>query len=138
MNRGGRVGLIVPISIFGVDGFSQLQFETRRSLTQIWVSSFSNRPSQLFNGAQKRLTILLGRQGESSKPKFHTTSYLRWKKDEYPTLFAVKICYEPSHQPFSIFPTSLEKLGSSLEADAFGWGQSSFLHKEIWLFSLFP
>lgn len=115
----GRVGLIVPISIFGVDGFSQLQRESCKRLGEIWVSSYANRPAQLFDGAQKRLTIVLGRRSEPSHPQVHTTAYLRWKKEEFPTLFATRVCYAPLHQNFSVFPASLEKLGSSLDTCAF-------------------
>jgi hypothetical protein len=118
----GRVGLIVPISIFGVNGFSQLQRESCKRLGEIWVSSYANRPAQLFDGAQKRLTIVLGRRSEpseSSDPQVHTTAYLRWKKEEFPTLFATRVCYAPLHPNFSVFPASLEKLGSSLDTCAF-------------------
>jgi hypothetical protein len=115
----GRVGLIVPISIFGVDGFRPLQAESRRQLDEIWVSSFANRPSQLFDGAQKRITILLGRRGESNDAEIHTTAYLRWRREEFPILFAARVLYAPLHAQFSVFPSSLEKLGCALEVGAF-------------------
>ena len=67
--RGGRIGFIVPISIFGVDGFSTLQDVTLANLDSIWVSFYANRPAQLFEGAQKRLTILLGKGGVSDAKK---------------------------------------------------------------------
>ena len=117
----GALGLIVPISIFGTDGFESLQKLTLGSLALLWVSCFSNRPSQLFEGAQKRLTILIGRQSEDKKPtaSVYTTQYIRWRKEEFKNLFRSRILYAPLHKQFSVFPTSLEKLGSKLEVDAF-------------------
>lgn len=122
---GSRLGLIVPISFFGVDRFSPLQRESTKRLVEIWVSSFANRPAQLFNGAQKRLTIVLARRGDSSEFEAHTTAYLRWTKEEFPTLFATRICYAPLHPNFSVFPASLEKLGSPVDTSAFGKLSSS-------------
>jgi len=119
VRREGRVGLIVPISIFGVDGFSQLQHESRERLSDIWVSSFANRPAQLFDGAQKRLTIMVGRRGDSTDPELRTTAYLRWKREEFPALFATRVRYAPLHPAFTVFPASLEKLGNSIETHVF-------------------
>lgn len=115
----GRVGLIVPISIFGTDGFKSLQQFVLRNVQATWVSCFSNRPSQLFIGAQKRLTILLATKGLSGKPKVFTTSYLRWKKEERDHLLDTRLNYVYSSVPFRVFPASLEKFGSELEISAF-------------------
>ena len=114
-----RVGLIVPVSIFGTDGFKPLQKISLDILDRVWVSCFANRPSQLFDGAQKRLTILLGcRFGRASTTIF-TTQYLRWKREEFNDFFNSRISYAPPHQNFAIFPASLEKLGTQLEVRAF-------------------
>ena len=119
LQRGGRVGLIVPVSIFCVDGFKALQTLSLQKLESIWASSYANRPAQLFDGAQKRLTIVIGKRGESTMPAVHTTAYYRWQRDEFPNLFRARICYAPMHANFSVFPASLEKLGSTLEVSAF-------------------
>ena len=115
----GYVGLIVPISIFGTDGFKSLQERCLNALNSIWVSCFSNRPSQLFDGAQKRLSILVGRRSNADSALVFTTGYLRWRREEFDTLFHSRIYYAPGHDIFAIFPASLEKLGSQLEVSAF-------------------
>jgi hypothetical protein len=115
----GQVGLIVPISIFGTDGFESLQLLVLSSISPVWVSCFANRPSQLFDGAQKRLTILLGCRSVVSVPTIFTTRYVRWRRDEFESLFRSRIEYAPPHANFTIFPASLEKLGSRLEDQAF-------------------
>ena len=115
----GRLGLIVPISMFGTDGFRSLQELSLSMLSPMWVSSFANRPSQLFDGAQKRLTILLGCRFGGNSTTVFTARYLRWRREEFSDLFRSRIWYAPPHQNFCIFPASLEKLGSQLEVRAF-------------------
>lgn len=119
LKSNGVMGLIIPISIFGTDGFKTLQNSVKRNLDQLWVSTFSNRPSQLFDGAQKRLTIIIGRKAKNASQIIFTTTYLRWKKSEFVNLFSTRIKYASSNNNFSVFPESLEKLGSNLELNAF-------------------
>ncbi|MBN1548759.1 MAG: hypothetical protein JW902_19065 [Syntrophaceae bacterium] len=113
------MGLIVPISIFGTDGFKALQQIAIKGLSPLWVSSFANRPSQLFDGAQKRLTILTGKRLKAKTPTIFTSKYYRWTKEEFKHLFGGRVEYAPTHQNFTIFPNSLEKLGNSIEISAF-------------------
>jgi hypothetical protein len=115
----GQVGLIVPISVFGTDGFESLQRLVLSSISPVWVSCFANRPSQLFDGAQKRLTIVLGHRSEVSAATIFTTRYIRWRRNEFGSLFRSRIEYAPPHENFTVFPASLEKLGSDLEDQAF-------------------
>ena len=115
----GRFGLIVPISVFGTDGFSLLQELLLKALDPIWVSCFANRPSQLFKGAQKRLTILLGQRSNKPSVDALTTRYLRWRREEFDFLFSSRIQYVSSQERFTVFPASLEKLGSRVEVRAF-------------------
>jgi len=119
LKRGGWVGLIVPVSIFCVDGFKALQTLSLGKLESIWASSYSNRPAQLFDGAQKRLTIVAGRRGESTTPVVHSTAYYRWHREEFQNLFRARVHYAPEHSNFTVFPASLEKLGSTIEVSAF-------------------
>lgn len=117
----GRFGMIVPISIFGVNGFKTLQTVSRQKLFHIWNTSWANRPSQLFD-AQKRLSIVLGirrSRGDESEGRFFTSSYYRWKKEAFETLFTSRIAYIENPAPCSVFAASFEKFGSKLEIDAF-------------------
>ena len=113
------MALIVPISIFGTDGFRPLQELAVSTLDPLWVSSFANRPSQLFDGAQKRLTILMGRQLKKGPAKILTSNYIRWRREEFDTLFGARMRYVSSDSTFRVSPGSLEKLGSELELQAF-------------------
>jgi hypothetical protein len=115
----GHIGMIVPISMFGTDGFEPLQALSRRSLNPLWVSYFSNRPAQLFDGSQKRLTILLGKRFHSENPRIYTTSYFRWLREERDALLPARVAYVTREACFQVFPASLEKLGSNLEVSTF-------------------
>ena len=116
---GGRIGLIVPISMFGTDGFRPLQEISLNVLGPMWISCFSNRPSQLFDGAQKRLSILLGQRLDGHSATILSSRYLRWRREEFGFLFDSSITYAPPHETFRVFSSSLEKLGSELEVCAF-------------------
>ena len=124
LSQNGYVGLILPISIFCTDGFSSLQKLSIEKLSNTWISCFANRPSQLFDGAQKRLTILLGNRNEIGTGLL-TTSYLRWFSDERwlndkcSSLFESRIEYGKLEKYFKVFNTSLEKLSNPLGISAF-------------------
>ncbi|MGO8674151.1 MAG: Eco57I restriction-modification methylase domain-containing protein [Capsulimonadaceae bacterium] len=72
-----RLGLIVPISVSSSESFESLREVIRDHSGIIWLSHFSNRPGQLFEGAQNRLAILLGAYG-SPLLATTTTQLLRW------------------------------------------------------------
>jgi hypothetical protein len=109
----GRLGLVLPVSAFGSDTFGSLQRLALRTLDPLWVSCFANRPAQLFDGAQKRVAILLGRKQPSDCPAVYTTSYLRWRPDERGALFDVRLRYTRRETPFTVLPAALEKLGTA-------------------------
>lgn len=122
LRSGGRVGLILPISIFSAGKFTSLQDFVRDSADPLWISCFANRPSQLFQGAQNRLTILLARSSfgtEASGRHVSTSQYFRWRPDERSTLFTTRIAYATLESHHTVLPNALEKLGSPLEIHAF-------------------
>ena len=133
LHRNGRLGLILPISVFGTKQFVPLRNIVVEALTPIWTSNFANRPSQLFLGAQKRISILLGQhRGSGATGGMFSTSYIRWKKPEFATLFAARVNYVPSITPFDS-SGRLQKLGTNLEARIFNsiCGRGSTLRSSI-------
>ena len=115
----GRLGLIVPISIFGTDGFKTLQKHCTKNSTHFWVSCYSNRPSQLFDGAQKRLTVLVAQKGKVKHSDVFTSAYYRWKKEERNALFPSRIEYANRKKTFVVFDASLEKIGTQPAVELF-------------------
>lgn len=90
LNKKGRIGMIIPISIASTDGYSSLRKVCQQSPYGYYFSSFGVRPSKLFEGVDKRLTILLS-NGQGIKANF-TTKYYRWVSEERLNLFS-KIKY---------------------------------------------
>jgi hypothetical protein len=115
----GRLGLVLPVSAFCSDAFGSLQRLVLRTLDPLWVSSFANRPAQLFGGAQKRVAILLGCKQPSAEPAVFTTGYLRWRPGERGILFDVRLRYARGETPFAVLPAALEKLGTAQEVSMF-------------------
>ena len=72
----GRIGLIIPVSFASSDLFEPLRQLFWRTKWSLWLSHFSNRPGQLFSGAQNRLTIVVS--GEAGSQIVFSTRYYRW------------------------------------------------------------
>ena len=83
----GSFGMIVPVSVVSTDGFQQLRDVLHEGFATSWVLNFAERPSKLFTGVEKRLTIWLGQRGEGERRKF-VSRYRRWFAEERPHLFA--------------------------------------------------
>ena len=57
--------MIVPISRFLLDDCNTLQTVIFRHWSQIWASSYDDRPAKLFDGVEKSgLTIVIGKQSQ--------------------------------------------------------------------------
>ena len=72
----GRIGLIIPVSFASSDLFEPLRQLFWRTKRPLWLSHFSNRPGQLFSGAQNRLTIVVS--GGTDSQSVFSTRYYRW------------------------------------------------------------
>ena len=119
MKEGGYSGFIVPISVFGTDGFMSLQKLILSISDELWVSHFANRPAQIFDGAQKRLTIVINKYirdtvFSENKIQVKSTSYLRWRKIERDDLISTRMSYIPIKEPYQIITGALEKLEAEL------------------------
>lgn len=116
-----KVGLIIPLSGFTLDGFKPIQDLYFKNFNSLHISNWSGdaHPSKLFQGVNKRLQIVLGSKSEFKKEKessVFVTKYIKWYSDERPILFETK----PSYQVIDIktdpyFNTSIPKISSTLE-----------------------
>ena len=77
----GTFGMIVPVSVVSTDGFHELREVLASALTRSWTLSFAERPSKLFTGVEKRLTIWIGQQGGDPREHF-VSGYRRWFAEE--------------------------------------------------------
>ena len=80
--------MIVPISIISTDGFSTLRncFQKPDAIT--WTLNFAERPSKLFSGVEKRLTIWLSKPDKNQFFEFYLSNYKRWMAEERSSLFS--------------------------------------------------
>lgn len=74
LKKHGKIGMIVPISISSTDGYKSLRTLLDKNLPGIYMSNFGVRPAKLFDGVDKRLTIIIS----SNEKKYYSTKYYRW------------------------------------------------------------
>ncbi len=91
LRKESRIGMIVPISIVSTNGYSTLRKVCQNSGSGYFFSNFGVRPSKLFDGVDKRLTIFI--KNNETVDKIYTTKYYRWVSGERDNLFS-KICYQ--------------------------------------------
>jgi hypothetical protein len=118
--RRGRVGMIVPMSCFSVDGFAILQTLYHGNASTLHVSHWSGdaHPARLFEGVDKRLEIVLAQLGRPTPAgQVFTSKYTKWYSDERPLLFALYPFYVclPERTKASFFLNALPKIRTGLE-----------------------
>ncbi len=91
LRRGGRCGMIVPVSAISSEKYRPLSELLLRR--QVWVSSYSNRPGKLFSGVEQRLAILL--ISNTHPPALFASPYRHWYEPERAHLFQT-LSYAPS------------------------------------------
>ena len=108
-----RFTMIIPISLQFSKQFDIAREIITKNLPQRWVSSYRDRPDQLFRGkGQRVITILTG--STKGPHNLFTTPFLRWVKDYRPLVF--------DHLRYTLVPKILEekfgwlKIGSKSEA----------------------
>ncbi|MCB8987559.1 MAG: Eco57I restriction-modification methylase domain-containing protein [Ardenticatenaceae bacterium] len=86
LNVKGQMGHIIPMPAINTSRMSSLQSMLRTSDRTIWISSFDERPSNLFSGVDQRLSILLLSK-RKQKTIIYTTGINRWNSTERNSLF---------------------------------------------------
>lgn len=114
----GYIGMIIPISIACSGAMSALREEVAQATRSVWLSHYSNRPGQLFTGAQNRLTIIIT-SGRKTQPQQFSTRYYRWdaRNGERENLFPA-LRYHELSETSSMFHGLLPKMGCPEAADA--------------------
>lgn len=88
-NIKGTIGFIVPISIASTSGFLPLRNLLSIRCKSLYISNYSMRPSKLFEGAEKHLSLVLGNNYAND---IYVSMYNRWSAIEREILFQ-KIYY---------------------------------------------
>lgn len=91
----GREGMIIPISAFANDSMSSLQELVKHNYGNKWISTFHQRPAQLFEGVLQRLCILL--TDRTASDNIFTSGIYRWYSHTRSILFQ-NVSYAKSDQ----------------------------------------
>jgi hypothetical protein len=114
MDSGGHLGMIVPVSIISTDGFEDLRAYLNKSLRFSWSIGFAERPSKLFTGVEKRLSIWLTCKKKDGVKSSFFSKYYRWLAEERENLFS-SISFVPRQHDEQLVGTSIPKVADQLE-----------------------
>lgn len=113
LNISGREGMIIPISAFANDSMSTLQKLVKEDYGHKWISTYHQRPAQLFEGVLQRLCILLA--DKETSDDIYTSSVYRWYSHTRPLLFQ-SVSYSKCNQTKQ---QHIVKVGSKIELSIF-------------------
>ncbi len=115
LRKEGFFSMIVPISSVSTPDYEPLRKVIEESNRHCFAASFGERPSKLFNGADKRVTIFTA---TSIKEMFriYTTKYRRWLSVERPALLedTQYVEVEPNLFNISCYPKVNQNLEKSI------------------------
>ena len=83
-----KVGMIIPISAFSNSNMLQLQDFLKKQGGDLYISTFHQRPAQLFVGVLQRLCIFICTKGRNIESKIYTTEIHRWYSHTREFLFS--------------------------------------------------
>jgi len=88
LSMSGVFGMIVPAGLMGLDETAPLRSVLLQRYGINCCSTYSIRPSKLFDGVDQRLCIFLGRGTREAEAFIWTSKYHHWHAEERPALFA--------------------------------------------------
>jgi hypothetical protein len=112
LGSASRFGMIVPAGVLGLDDSVGLRSKLTKIFTYVAASTYSIRPSKLFDGVDQRLCIFLG-STSGTVPHLFSSKYHHWNSDERSALFSLVSYWDTSMNRLGRIP----QLGSST-ADA--------------------
>ena len=116
LNSNSYFGMIVPTSVIGLDDTESLRSVLLNSFANSFCSTYSIRPSKLFDGVDQRLCIYIGECG-SLTSNVKATKYYHWKSEQRSSLFPC-LYYEDSfnHLRLKRIPQTGSKEASNILA----------------------
>ena len=113
MHKEAKIGMIIPISAFANDSMVELQNLIKGNMADIYISTYHQRPAQLFAGVLQRLSIFVASKNEANT--IFTTGINRWYEETRDKLFKnlsyISVCQSKQKH--------IVKIGSRLEASIF-------------------
>ncbi|MEX0966747.1 MAG: DNA methyltransferase [Bacteroidia bacterium] len=113
LQKKGWFGYIVPVSLTCTQRMASLQNQFLQYSDEVWLSSYGERPSKLFEGAEVLLSICMFSKGSQSL--LRSTNLRKWHSDYRPHLFETTQ-YSPPVQRIRnyIIPKAKETLEVSI------------------------
>ncbi len=100
----GRCGMIVPISAFCTDRMEKFQLLQLSNSSNFWLSNYAERPSKLFEGVERNLSITIFDK-KHSNARIFTTGYLKWYAENRVYLFpTINYTIATNTKVFGIIP----------------------------------
>jgi hypothetical protein len=112
----GRFGMIVPVSGFCTDRMENYQSIQLKNSGTFWISHYAERPSKLFTGAERNLSIPIIHLNKASKKgnEIFSTTYIKWNSEFRDYLFQnISYTNVTTTKIFGIIP----KIGSQVEVE---------------------
>ena len=113
LSNKGKFGMIIPISAFCTDRMDTLQNILIKNCTSLWISSFAERPSKIFKGVERNISIAIATKGNEIC-EIYTTTYIKWYSEERNRLFNnIRFVESSRFRKKGIIP----KIGYEIELD---------------------
>lgn len=113
MHKEAKIGMIIPISAFANDSMEELQSLIKVNMADIYISTFHQRPAQLFAGVLQRLSIFVASKDEANM--IFTTGINRWYEETRDKLFKnlsyISVCQSKQKH--------IVKVGNRIEASIY-------------------
>jgi len=105
-NNSSYNGMIIPLSAYCTDRMNVLQSYEFSKSNSIWLSNYAERPSKLFTGAERNLTIAILDIGVPKyKQQLFTTYYYKWNAEFRDNLFQnISYCNANGTETYGIIP----------------------------------
>ena len=113
MHKKAKVGMIIPISAFANDSMVELQDLIKCDFADLYISTFHQRPAQLFAGVLQRLSIFIASKNATNI--IYTTGINRWYEETRINLFK-NLSYLSINQSKQ---KHIVKVGADVEASIF-------------------
>ena len=113
MHKKAKIGMIIPISAFANDSMVELQDLIKSDFANLYISTFHQRPAQLFAGVLQRLSIFIASKNDANI--IYTTGINRWYEETRKNLFK-NLSYLAINQSKQ---RHIVKVGSDVEASIF-------------------
>ncbi|MFC0525914.1 Eco57I restriction-modification methylase domain-containing protein [Pontibacillus salicampi] len=117
----GSLGMIIPISSISGETMIPLQNYLLNKMNNLFISSYSTRPSKLFPKVEQRLSIIFGnkKENDNNPCTVNTTSYMKWFSNERDILFSKLVNYTPCFKE-NIKSGIIPKIGNAAENSILG------------------